>query len=191
MLAAEQALISANADIGVAKADFFPRISLTGLFGVASTDLSTLGNSTRAIASVGGSLLQPIFAGGRIKQSYALALARRDEAIAQYLRATQNAFREASDAIVGVQKLGQVRDRRRRRRRRRSRRRRDSRRCATTADCRTISRCSTRIAGTTRRRTSSRGRSARSWMRYVTLYRVLGGGWNADQVMRRQRPATK
>ena len=66
MLQAEYSLISANADIGVAKADYFPQISLTGLFGIASASLSTLGGADALIALAGGSLLQPIFQGGRI-----------------------------------------------------------------------------------------------------------------------------
>jgi len=109
VLASEQLLVSANADIGVAKADYFPRVSLTGLLGVASTDISNLFSANSIIASAGGSLLQPIFTGGRIKQSVALAYARRDEAIAQYLKSTQSAFRETSDALIGVQKSGEVR----------------------------------------------------------------------------------
>ena len=108
VMAAEEQLISANANIGVAKADFFPRLSLTGLFGVASTDLSKLFSTNAVIASAGGSLLQPIFTGGRIKQSVALAYAQRDEAIAQYLKSTQSAFREASDALIATEKSGQV-----------------------------------------------------------------------------------
>ena len=109
VLASEQLLVSANADIGVAKADYFPRVSLTGLLGVASTDISNLFSANSIIASAGGSLLQPIFTGGRIKQSVALAYARRDEAIAQYLKSTQSAFRETSDALIAVQKGGEVR----------------------------------------------------------------------------------
>jgi len=182
VMAAEQSLISANAEVGVAKADFFPRISLTGLFGAASTELNTLGNSTATIASLGGSLLQPIFAGGRIKQSYALSLARRDEAIAQYLRATQNAFREASDAIVGVQKLGQVR-------------------MATEAQAKALKEAARlalvrydgglsnylEVLDADRRYYEAQNEFARALgaelVAYVTLYRVLGGGWNADEVM--------
>ena len=182
VMAAEQSLISANAEVGVAKADFFPRISLTGLFGAASTELNTLGNSTATIASLGGSLLQPIFAGGRIKQSYALSLARRDEAIAQYLRATQNAFREASDAIVGVQKLGQVR-------------------MATEAHAKALKEAARlalvrydgglsnylEVLDADRRYYEAQNEFARALgaelVAYVTLYRVLGGGWNADEVM--------
>ena len=93
----------------MAKADYFPRISLTGLFGVASADLSTLGGADAIIASAGGSLLQPIFTGGRIKQNVAASYARRDQAIAQYLKATQNAFREVSNALIATQKTGEVR----------------------------------------------------------------------------------
>jgi len=109
VMASEQLLVSANADIGVAKADYFPRISLTGLFGVASTQLSSLFSANAIIASAGGQLLQPIFTGGRIKQTVAFAYARRDEAIAQYLKSAQSAFRETSDALIAVQRSGEVR----------------------------------------------------------------------------------
>lgn len=109
VLQAEDFLISANADIGVAKADYFPRISLTGLFGVASADLSTLGGADALIASAGGSLLQPIFQGGRIDANVAATLARRDQAIAAYLKAAQNAFREVSNALIATQRTGEVR----------------------------------------------------------------------------------
>jgi len=109
VLAAEQELISTNADIGVAKADYFPRISLFGLLGLAGSQFNTLGNANSVIASAGGALLQPIYAGGRIKSNVALQYARRDEAIAAYLKATQSAFREASDAIIATQKSSQVR----------------------------------------------------------------------------------
>jgi multidrug efflux system outer membrane protein len=109
VMGSEELLVSANADIGVAKADYFPKISLTGLFGVASTDLSTLFTSNAVLASAGGALLQPIFTGGRLKQNVALAYARRDEAITQYLKSVQSAFRETSDALIAVQRLGEVR----------------------------------------------------------------------------------
>jgi multidrug efflux system outer membrane protein len=109
VMASEQFLVSANADIGVAKAEYFPRVSLTGLFGVASTEVSNLFSANSIIASAGGSLLQPIFLGGRIKSNVALAYARRDEAIAQYLKSAQSAFRESSDALIAVQRSGEVR----------------------------------------------------------------------------------
>jgi multidrug efflux system outer membrane protein len=109
VLEAEDQLVSANADIGVAKADYFPRVSLTGLLGVASASLGNLGSADALIASAGGGLLQPIFAGGRIDATYEATLARRDQAIAAYLRAAQNSFREVSNALIATEKTGEVR----------------------------------------------------------------------------------
>lgn len=97
---AEQALISANANIGAARAARFPRISLTGSAGAASNSLSGLFDEGRFAWSFGGSLLAPIFDAGRTAAGVDSAVARRDIAIAQYDKAVQSAFREVADALV-------------------------------------------------------------------------------------------
>jgi outer membrane protein, multidrug efflux system len=107
--AAEQNLVAANAFIGVAKAAYFPQISLTGLFGFQSTDLSGLfSGSTRAWQFV-PQLTQPIFNAGRISSNVKLSEAQQQIALVQYERAIQNAFREVSDALVQYRQTREIR----------------------------------------------------------------------------------
>jgi multidrug efflux system outer membrane protein len=105
--AAEQQLLSANANIGAARAAFFPRISLTGNFGSASTQLSGLFKSGSFAFTGAGQLLEPIFDAGRIQANLDVARVNRDIAAAQYERAIQTAFREVSDALAGRATLGE------------------------------------------------------------------------------------
>lgn len=100
---AEQALISANANIGAARAARFPRISLTASAGAVSNSLSGLFDDGRFAWSFGGSLLAPIFDAGRTAAGVDAAVARRDIAIAQYDKAIQSAFKEVADALVARQ----------------------------------------------------------------------------------------
>ena len=102
---AEAALVAANARIGVAKAEFFPRISLTGLFGVESSDLSDLFTSGSRIWGVGGGVAQPIFNAGRIRNNVEFAEARQREALIAYERAIFQSFRDVEDALVAHRKL--------------------------------------------------------------------------------------
>jgi multidrug efflux system outer membrane protein len=102
---AEQFLIAANAGIGVAKADFFPRLSLTGLFGAVSPQLGSLFDSNSKTWSVGAGLLGPLFHGGRIKRGYEAAKARWEQARVSYEATTANAFGEVSRALVDRTKL--------------------------------------------------------------------------------------
>mgnify|MGYP001554107488 FL=1 len=105
--AAEQQLISANANIGAARAAFFPRISLTGNFGTASTELSGLFKSGSFAFTGAGQLLQPLFDAGRNQANLEVAKVDRDIAVAQYERAIQSAFREVSDALAGRATFGE------------------------------------------------------------------------------------
>ncbi|MBE7369659.1 efflux transporter outer membrane subunit [Ramlibacter sp. HM2] len=98
---AEQQLVAANANIGAARAAFFPRISLTAGIGTASSDLSGLFSSGSWGYTVAPSLLQPIFDAGRNRAGLASAQAARDIALAQYERAIQQAFRDVADALAG------------------------------------------------------------------------------------------
>lgn len=107
--AAEDLLVSANADIGAAKALFFPNFSMTAAFGGASHDLSNIADRRALIGSVTGGLLQPIFQGWRITSNYEAAKARFEQAVAQYQRSAQNGFREVADALVTIEKLEGVR----------------------------------------------------------------------------------
>jgi multidrug efflux system outer membrane protein len=107
---AEQAMIAANAGIGVAKAQYFPQINLTASGGVASTSLSTLFETPSIIWNVAGSLFQPIFEGGRISNSVKRAELGREQAELEYRKTIQQAFREVSDALVGYQSGRESRD---------------------------------------------------------------------------------
>ena len=96
---AEQQLIAANANIGAARAAFFPRISLTGSAGFASSSLGQLFDNTAW--SFTGQLLQPLFDAGRNQANLEAATAGRAVAVAQYEKAIQGAFREVADALAG------------------------------------------------------------------------------------------
>ena len=104
---AEQQLIAANANIGAARAAFFPRISLTTQAGTTSNELSGLFKSGSWGFSIAPSLLLPIFDAGRNQANLDSAQAGRGIAIAQYEKAIQTAFREVSDALAGQATLGE------------------------------------------------------------------------------------
>jgi multidrug efflux system outer membrane protein len=97
---AEQQLIAANARIGVAKAQYFPSISLTGFFGSASTELSDLFTGPAGAWSYAGMLAGPIFTAGKIKGSVKAAQAIQQEALFGYEQAIRNGFREFEDALI-------------------------------------------------------------------------------------------
>ena len=101
---AEQLLIAANANVGVAKADFFPRLSLTGLFGNASSELGDLFSQGKTW-SIGAGLLGPLFQGGRIKRNYRAVQAQWRQAQIQYEAAAANAFSDVSGALVDRARL--------------------------------------------------------------------------------------
>jgi len=106
---AEEALVAANANVGVAKAAFFPQISLTGSFGATSTALTSFLQGPATFWAVGGALAQPIFEGGRITSGYRLAWAQRDQAELQYKQTVQQAFGDVSNSLVGYLQSRQYR----------------------------------------------------------------------------------
>lgn len=107
VLEAEYDLRAANADIGVARAEMFPTISLTALLGVASGALSGLFNSDAFSTTLGASGRYAIFSGGGAKANVAVSEARRDAALAGYERSIQTAFREVSDALARQGTIGE------------------------------------------------------------------------------------
>jgi len=104
---AEQQLLAANANIGAARAAFFPRISLTANAGTASTELSGLFKSGTWALTGTASLVQTIFDSGRNQANLDVAKINKDIAIAQYEKAIQTAFREVSDSLAGRATLGE------------------------------------------------------------------------------------
>ena len=103
--AAEHRLRARNADIGAARAAFFPRISLTGMFGSSSAELSNLFDSGQRAWSFAPQISLPIFAGGRNRANLDLAEVRKDIAIADYEKSIQTAFRDVSDALAATDTL--------------------------------------------------------------------------------------
>jgi outer membrane protein, multidrug efflux system len=109
VLESERQLIAANADIGAAKALFYPRITLTGSLGHVSGDLADFLKGDSIIWSFGAGLFQPLFNAGRIRRNLEAAEARFEQAIAIYQRSALNAYREVSDALVTIEKLALIR----------------------------------------------------------------------------------
>jgi outer membrane protein, multidrug efflux system len=108
----EQDLITANAEIGVARAAFFPQISLTGSGGGAfgrSTVFTGLMSSQAGIWSYGVQVSQPIFTGGALRGNLRLAESEQRQELIAYKQVIQLSFRDVSDALIGYQKLHQVR----------------------------------------------------------------------------------
>lgn len=105
--AAEQQLIAANANIGAARANFFPRVSLTTTLGTASSEFSGLFDSGSKAWSFAPSVTLPIFDAGRNRATLDSAKAGREIAVAQYEKSIQTAFREVADALAGRATLGE------------------------------------------------------------------------------------
>ena len=106
---AEQLLVAANADIGAARALYFPTFSLDSVLGGFTHDISNIADKRAAIWSVSGGLLQPIFQGWRLFWNYEGTIARFDQSLAQYEKAAQTGFREVADALVTIEKLRELR----------------------------------------------------------------------------------
>jgi len=106
---AEAQLVAANAQIGVARAAYFPQISLSGAGGFQSSALSSLFSGPAGAWSFGASLTQPIFTGGRLRSEVRLAEARQQTAVLFYQQSIQGAFRSVSDALVVYHKTREFR----------------------------------------------------------------------------------
>jgi outer membrane protein, multidrug efflux system len=106
VVAAEQLLVAANANVGAAKALFYPTITLTGSAGAVSSGLTNFLTPESMIWSLAAGLFQPLYNGGRIKQNYEASKARFDQALAQYQSAALNGYREVADALVSIEKYG-------------------------------------------------------------------------------------
>ena len=101
---AEESLIAANAQIGVARAAYFPQISLTGEGGYQSSALENLFTGPAGLWSLAGSITQPIFEGGRLKNGVRLATAQKQELLLTYQKTIQSAFRDVSNALIAYRK---------------------------------------------------------------------------------------
>lgn len=176
---AEQILVAANAEVGVAKAQFFPQISLTGSGGGAfgrSSAFSSLMSSQLGTWSYGAQVSQPIFTGGALRGNLRLSKSQYQQALIAYRQSIQRAFGDVSDALIGYQKLHQVRMRQQ----------------ESVADLQESVRLSTKRyqGGTTTYLEVLDGQRAlysaeltlaqargNEYQSLVQLYRALGGGW--------------
>jgi multidrug efflux system outer membrane protein len=105
IMQAEQVMIGANAEIGVAVANYYPRIGLSALYGGQGVNVSDLFKSNFSIWSIAAGLTGPIYQGGRLKAAVQAQQAFWDESIAQYKKTVTGAFRETSDALIAQQTL--------------------------------------------------------------------------------------
>ncbi|HUQ74905.1 MAG TPA: efflux transporter outer membrane subunit [Burkholderiales bacterium] len=108
IVAAEETLIAANAQIGVARAALFPSLSLTASAGQQSAELSDLFKTNATVWSLTAGIVAPIFDAGRREARVEQATARREQAVANYQRAIEAGFREVSDALVNVQQTSEA-----------------------------------------------------------------------------------
>ncbi|MCA3842266.1 efflux transporter outer membrane subunit, partial [Burkholderia sp.] len=103
---AEQNLVAANADIGAARAAFFPRLSLTSSIGFLSPAMGSLFDGGQRAWSFAPQVTVPIFQGGRLRSELRLAEVRKSSAVAEYERSIQTAFREVADGLAGRETFG-------------------------------------------------------------------------------------
>ena len=106
---AEEQLISANAQIGIARAAYFPQISLTATAGYQSSALTGLFSGPAGLWNFGGALVQPIFTAGKLRSTVRLTQAQQQQFLLRYQQTIQGAFREVSDALVAYRKTQEFR----------------------------------------------------------------------------------
>lgn len=181
ILAAENGLLAANANIGAARAAFFPNISITGLLGFASPQLGGLFGSGNRYWQYAPQIQVPIFEGGALSSNLALAEARQNIAVSEYEKAIQVAFREVADALAGeATYAGQL----------------DALRALQNSGLQTVELAKLRYETgvdsflqvqnaevnlyATQRQLIQTGME--SLLNRVELYKALGGGWHADTV---------
>ena len=185
IMAAEHNLKAANANIGAARAAFFPSISLTGLLGVASMDLGNLFKSGREAWTYSPSVTMPLYSFGALKNSLDVAELRKDVQVATYEKTVQTAFSEVNDALIGVQTYKQQLDALR------------SQTAAAEPTLKlstlrythgidnflTVQSAQVAVLGVKQNFLSM---GLASLQNKVTLYKALGGGWTAADVVKKQ-----
>jgi outer membrane protein, multidrug efflux system len=173
---AEESLVAANANVGVAKAAFFPQLTLTGLFGVQSSSLTNSLNGPTALWAGAGDLVQPVFQGGRIRSNYRLAWAQRDEAELAYRKTVLQALGDVSNSLVGYSQSRQYRMKI-------TEQTETYRQAAHLANVRFLGGTTSflEVLVTQQQYFTSQLALAQAWsselQNYVQLYRALGGGW--------------
>jgi multidrug efflux system outer membrane protein len=107
---AEAKLVAANAHVGVARAQYFPQISLTAMGGAASNQLQSVFTGPNAYWYAAGSITEPIFDGGRIRSNYHLSQAQKQEMVITYQKTILNALRDVSDTLVSYKETREYRE---------------------------------------------------------------------------------
>lgn len=192
ILEAEQRLIAANAKIGVAKAAFFPQISLTGNFGAQSLEFSDLFVGASRIWTFGPAVTVPIFNAGRNQANLAVSRAQQERARIAYEQTIQQAFREVEDALLAYHKIREIRTTR-------ERLVNASREAVQLAQLEYLNGRATSLDVLAAQREAfnaevSLARTRRDQLiAVVQLYKALGGGWNPEPgssavAMREVRP---
>jgi len=108
--ASEQDLVAANAEIGAARAAYFPQLTLSGLLGGQSTQLASLFSGPHSTWNLAPQLAQPIITAGRLKSNVKLAEAEREHALVQYEKTIQTAFAEVSNGLIAHQRVRESRE---------------------------------------------------------------------------------
>ena len=182
VLVAEQLLKAQNAQIGVAQAMRFPAIGLTGMFGAASNDLSNLLTGDAVVWSIAGSITGPIFNFGKNKRRVEIERERTEQMLLEYEKTVLNAFADVEDALIGVNTVGRELEAL-------------ERHLVAAENAAKLSRARydggvtsyLEVLETERSFFDSQLRTADAFQRllnsYVMLYKVLGGGWIAEQEM--------
>ena len=176
---AEQELVAANAEVGIAVADFFPRLRLTGAFGGVSPEVSNLFDEGKTW-SLGGSLLSPVFQGTRLRNEHRAAVARWEQARVRYERAVTGAFGEVATALAAYEKLADAE-------RERESAVAASRRAVESSNSRYLSGLSDYLDVLQAQQQLFPAENALTQTRFerlqalVTLYRALGGGWQLPE----------
>jgi NodT family efflux transporter outer membrane factor (OMF) lipoprotein len=174
-----------NAQVGLAKAAFYPHITLGGSGGWQSRDIATLVNAPSAIWALGGSILQPIFTGGQNRANLAASQAAYDQSVANYREAVLEAFQQVEDGLSGLSFLDQAAkaqqlavD--------------DSRRALDIANNRYVGGVTTYLDVITAQSTLLTNERlaaqllGQQMVTSVFLVKALGGGWDASQIQNEQ-----
>jgi multidrug efflux system outer membrane protein len=176
---AEQNLIAANANIGVAKAAYFPDISLTALLGLESAQLSDLFKGPSKAWSFGGGLMQPIFNAGRIRSQVAQAEALQRQALYTYQKSIISAFQDVENALIDRTKFGQIREK-------------QAKNVEALTRFRDLAELRYREGATIYLEVANAEQSlfnaqllyvttqSQLFQSYANLYKAMGGGWDAD-----------
>jgi NodT family efflux transporter outer membrane factor (OMF) lipoprotein len=182
---AERRMAYQNAQVGVAKAAFYPQLTLSGAVGYESTSITSLFTAPNAIWSLGGDLLEPVFNGGRNRANLALARHTYDESVANYREAVLEAFQQVEDGLSGLNELAHANSTQ-------DAAVADARRALVIANNRYVGGVTSyldvitaQLALLTNQRLATQ-LAGQQMVTEVYLVKALGGGWDASQIRNQQ-----